>query len=65
MEAISSENIPYFNKQYNFHSRYEKLHNLLRDPSPFQMMKNLSQVFSDDEIDKIFTGHNKRITDLA
>ena len=56
MEAVSSENIPYFNKQYNFHSRYQKLRNLLKDPSPFQMMKSLSQVFSSDEIDELFNG---------
>jgi len=64
MEAVPSENIPYFNKQYNFHSRYQKLRNLLRDPSPFQMMKNLSQVFSHDEIDKIFTGQIKELQTL-
>jgi asparagine synthase (glutamine-hydrolysing) len=56
MEAVSSENIPYFNRQYNFHSRYQKLRNLLRDPSPFQMMKNLSQVFSVEEIGDLFNG---------
>jgi asparagine synthase (glutamine-hydrolysing) len=54
MEVVSSENIPYFNKQYNFHSRYQKLRNLLRDPSPFQIMKSLSQVFSRDEIADLF-----------
>jgi len=54
MEVVSSENIPYFNKQYNFHSRYQKLRNLLRDPSPFQIMKSLSQAFSRDEIADLF-----------
>jgi len=68
MDVVSSENIPYFNKQYNFHSRYQKLRNLLRDPSPFQIMKSLSQVFSGTEIDELFdhsitelpTGHNSQ-----
>jgi asparagine synthase (glutamine-hydrolysing) len=55
MEAVSSESIPYFNKQYNFHSRYQKLRNLLRDPSPFQMVKSLSQVFSSEEVDLLFS----------
>jgi asparagine synthase (glutamine-hydrolysing) len=64
MEAVPSENIPYFNKQYNFHSRYQKLRNLLRDPSPFQMMKNLSQVFSNDEVDRIFTRRIKELQTL-
>jgi len=61
MEAVSSENIPYFNKQYNFHSRYQKLRNLLKDPSPFEMMKNLSQVFTNYEIDDLF---NENIAEL-
>jgi len=56
MEVVPSENIPYFNKQSNFHSRYQKLRNLLKDPSPFQIMKSLSQVFSNDEIDELFNG---------
>jgi len=54
METVSSESIPYFNKQYNFHSRYQKLRNLLKDPSPFQMMKSLSQVFTNEEINRLF-----------
>jgi len=54
METVPSENIPYFNKQYNFHSRYQKLRNLLRDPSPFQMLRSLSQVFSNEEIRELF-----------
>jgi asparagine synthase (glutamine-hydrolysing) len=61
MEAVSSESIPYFNKQYNFHSRYQKLRNLLKDPSPFQMVKSLSQVFSSEEVDKLF---NKNVVEL-
>jgi len=54
MEAVPSENIPYFNKQYNFHSRYQKLRNLLRDPSSFQMLRSLSQVFTNEEITRLF-----------
>ncbi|HVG12782.1 MAG TPA: asparagine synthase (glutamine-hydrolyzing), partial [Flavisolibacter sp.] len=42
MDNISSERIPYFNKKYNFHSRYDKLKNLLNDPSPSELLKNLS-----------------------
>src|SRR6185295_11904138 len=55
MDAVPSENIPYFNKQSNFHSRYQKLRNLLKDPSPFQIMKSLSQVFSNNEIDELLS----------
>ncbi len=55
LETISSEKIPYFNKKTNFHSRYDKLKNLLNDPSPAQLLKNLSQVFSKKDIDRLFS----------
>ena len=54
MSSISSEKIPYFRDQQNFHSRYDKLKNLLADPSPSELLKNLSQVFTDKEINELF-----------
>lgn len=50
MSKISSENIPVLKHKANFHSRYDKLKNLLQDPSPAQLLKNLSVVFSDREM---------------
>lgn len=68
MENISSENVPYFRNQQNFHSRYDKLKNLLNDPSPAELLKNLSQVFTNKELDDLFnqdvieipTAHNSK-----
>jgi asparagine synthase (glutamine-hydrolysing) len=54
MDNISSERIPYFRNKENFHSRYDKLKNLLVDPSPFELLKNLSQVFNKNEISRLF-----------
>jgi asparagine synthase (glutamine-hydrolysing) len=54
METISSDKIPYFSKQTNFHSRYDKLKNLLNDPSPVHLLKNLTHVFSQSDIDRLF-----------
>ncbi|HEV7334082.1 MAG TPA: asparagine synthase (glutamine-hydrolyzing) [Flavisolibacter sp.] len=54
MDAVSSDSIPYFRHQYNFHSRYDKLKNLLHDPSPSQLLKNLSQVFTRKELQQLF-----------
>lgn len=54
MEKISSESIPFFRNQYNFHSRYDKLKNLLHDPSPSELLKNLSQVFNRSDLHKLF-----------
>lgn len=50
MSAISSESIPVLKHKANFHSRYDKVKNLLSDPSPARLLKNLSQVFNDRDI---------------
>ncbi|HVF80945.1 MAG TPA: asparagine synthase (glutamine-hydrolyzing) [Flavisolibacter sp.] len=55
MEGISSQKIPYFKDKYNFHSRYDKLKNLLNDPSPSQLLKNLTQVFTQQDLNRLFT----------
>ena len=54
MESISSEKIPYLRNKQNFHSRYDKLKNLLNDPSPSELLKNLNQVFTAREINSLF-----------
>lgn len=56
MEKISSEHIPVLRNQPNFHSRYDKLKNLLNDPSPSELLKNLSQVFNAADINRLFAG---------
>ena len=55
MEAVSSEQIPYFKNKRNFHSRYDKLKNLLNDPSPAELMKNLNLVFTRKEIEAMLS----------
>lgn len=55
MEAISSESIPVLRNKVNFHSRYDKLKNLLNDPTPSELLKNLSQVFSDKEMQELMS----------
>jgi asparagine synthase (glutamine-hydrolysing) len=54
MEKLSSDNIPFLRNQYNFHSRYDKLKNLLNDPSLSELLKNLSQVFTKRDLQKLF-----------
>jgi len=61
MENISSERIPYFRNKYNFHSRYDKLKNLLKDPSPSQLLKNLTQVFTAEDLDRLFSSEVKEV----
>jgi asparagine synthase (glutamine-hydrolysing) len=62
MESISSEKIPYLRNHANFHSRYDKLKNLLNDPSPSELLKNLSQVFTSKEIELLFSHPVKELT---
>jgi len=50
MESVSSERVPYFSRKRNFHSRYDKLKNLLHDPSTSELLKNLNLVYSDKDI---------------
>jgi asparagine synthase (glutamine-hydrolysing) len=54
MDNISSEKIPGFKNKQNFHGRYTKFKNLLNDPSPAELMKNLTQTFTNSELDKLF-----------
>jgi asparagine synthase (glutamine-hydrolysing) len=61
MEAISSQSIPYMRQKRNFHSRYDKLKNILNNPSTSELLKNLSQVFTEAEVRKLF---QKPITEL-
>lgn len=56
MRLISSESIPVLNKKANFHSRYDKLKNLLNDPSTAELLKNLNIVFTDKEVKNLVTG---------
>ncbi len=53
MESVSSERVPYFSRKRNFHSRYDKLKNLLHDPSTSELLKNLNLVYSDNDIHRL------------
>lgn len=53
MNVISADKIPVLRNKYNFHNRYEKLKGLLNDPSPKNMMLNLSTQFDEKSIAKL------------
>ncbi len=55
MRVVPSEWIPILKNKYNFHNRYEKLKNVLRDPSDQNIMLSLSQQFTDDQMKRIMT----------
>jgi asparagine synthase (glutamine-hydrolysing) len=61
MEKVSSESIPFFREKRNFHSRYDKLKNLLNNPSTSELLKNLNHVFNDKEVRSIIS---QEVTEL-
>ncbi len=54
MTMVPANKLPFFNKQYNFANRYNKLGSLLQDPSPENMMLSLTQQFNDKEFEELF-----------
>jgi asparagine synthase (glutamine-hydrolysing) len=60
-DLVSSEHIPFLRNTTNFHGRYSKFKNLLRNPSPVELLKNLTTVFTDDEINELFDNPVKQL----
>lgn len=56
MSYINPESIPYFNRQYNFATRYKKMQNIWKQKSPAAAMKYISQYVTEDEAD-VFLRH--------
>ncbi|XOV68984.1 MAG: asparagine synthase (glutamine-hydrolyzing) [Fluviicola sp.] len=53
MNVIPSNRIPVLRGKYNFHNRYEKLKQVLKNPSNREIMLSLSQQFTDKQMRKI------------
>ena len=54
MNVIPSNSIPVLKHKYNFHNRYEKLKNILKDPSSEKIMLSLSEQFTDKQLNNLF-----------
>ncbi len=53
MKNISSKKIPVLKHKYNFHNRYEKLKQVLKNPSNENIMLSLSQQYTYEQMKKI------------
>lgn len=53
MEKIPSNSLPILRDKYNFHNRYEKLKNILKDPSSERIMLSLSEQFTDRQLKEL------------
>lgn len=54
MNAIPASAIPLLNRKYLFHSRYEKLKGLLRNPSDYNILMSLTQQMDNKGISTLF-----------
>jgi len=61
MNAIPADSIPVLNKTYLFHSRYEKLKSLLKDPSEKGFFKAMSRHLDEKSIGNLF---KQKVSDL-
>ncbi|MBX2933361.1 MAG: asparagine synthase (glutamine-hydrolyzing) [Ferruginibacter sp.] len=61
MNVIPADSIPLMNKKYLFHSRYEKLKGLLKDPSEKQFFKSMSRQINEKNILKLFKSNVSEI----
>jgi asparagine synthase (glutamine-hydrolysing) len=55
MNLLPSESIPWFREQRDFHARYKKLKNILTDPDTRELMRNLNQVFTSEELPELLS----------
>jgi asparagine synthase (glutamine-hydrolysing) len=53
MSVVPAERIPVLRNKYNFHNRYEKLKQILKNPSDKEIMLSLSQQFTDNQVKKL------------
>lgn len=61
MNLVPADNLPVLNKKYNFHNRYEKLKQLLKDPSPANMMRSLSTQFNNRQLQELLNHDYKEL----
>jgi asparagine synthase (glutamine-hydrolysing) len=54
MNTIPANAIPVLNKKYLFHSRYEKLKMLLKNPTQQNILMSLTQLMNNDDIAALF-----------
>lgn len=64
MDVIPSDKLPVLRNKYNFHNRYEKLKQILKNPSDREIMLSLSQQYTDGQIQEIMKTKVKSLDTL-
>ena len=62
LSYINPNFLPYINKTYNFETRYLKVKNILRAKNITDVLKYISQHFTDEQLENIFINNIKRPT---
>ncbi|HMD00958.1 MAG TPA: asparagine synthase (glutamine-hydrolyzing) [Ferruginibacter sp.] len=61
MDVIPADSVPVLNKRYLFHSRYEKLKTLFKDPSEHNLLMNMTRQMTEKDLAKLFVANASRI----
>ncbi len=61
MDLIPANKIPVLNKKYLFHSRYEKVKSLLKEPSAKNILMSLTQQMNEADLTDLFTNSVKKM----
>ncbi|MCL6524170.1 MAG: asparagine synthase (glutamine-hydrolyzing) [Thermoflavifilum sp.] len=64
MQLLDPEFIPFFNRQYNFSTRYEKMKRIWEKSQPAEAIKWISQYITENEIDQLLSVHTVRYNTL-
>lgn len=62
MDVLPASSIPVLNKKYLFHSRYEKVKTLLKNPSRQNVLMSMTQQMNESDINELF---KKSVSRLA
>ncbi|HMK03736.1 MAG TPA: asparagine synthase (glutamine-hydrolyzing), partial [Ferruginibacter sp.] len=64
MDAVPANSIPVLNKKYLFHSRYEKVKSLLKEPSARNILMSMTQQMSEKDSASLFRKNTSRLSSL-
>ena len=54
MDVIPADSIPYFNKKYLFHSRYEKVKSLFKNPTDKNILMSITAQMNAKDLASLF-----------
>jgi asparagine synthase (glutamine-hydrolysing) len=62
MDIVPANSIPVLNKKYLFHSRYEKMKSLLKEPSAKNILMSMTQQMNEKDTAALFKGNIEKLS---